>query len=332
MSTTTRPNITAEALLAASLQFLVNSGFIDAAEVGTFAQTTHGLNAAATEERIWASLCNRVWLDKATFPTSVAETMGHRWLYRQWSAPIAKRKPPSDRLSPPSCTADQIHLFVIVRHRGVPIYTNSGSLGGEVLSQLLENGEAVQSLEENPIIITSDDGDFGDGELDGRIQVLRTTDSAMCCVFSSKLKFHGVQRDDDEEIIHHFGINLNRHIRVGTSDLDPDFSFSFDGPLVAPEGSFREMPLRQSSMAKDIKNRFSEPMGFGLSAGVEIVYGESLRLVITSITVKAISLNCDDIRASPPVKVFDSQEQEDKHGVTLLHFLSELQGTEFHEE
>jgi len=78
-------------------------------------------------------------------------------------------------------------------------------------------------------------------------------------------------------------------------------------------------------LAKEIKDRFSEPLSIfaDFCFGFLLDFVEGDVIAIVGIIITAV------FPSGRKVVTFLSQEEEKKHGVTLLHILSELHGNEF---
>ena len=337
-----------DSLLASIVQVLVDTGYLEVADVGKLAQTTRELNTATTDESIWVSLCEREGIKAQDFPRSILEAKGHCWLYQHWSCPVVKRRPPRDRLAPPSCTADQIHFSLHLRHKGAPIY--SQVVSGEDLSEFLGKGNSTWPLK-SPIIIGKAEWETtpldlltyrygyepGDRlglpvvcptldfhQLDVRIHMLRCTDSAMCCVFKSKPK-----RKDIRFIVHPL-VKCERITPQARLDLSRPYDRVSCSLGPSPQDAFDSLPLRDSLLSNEIMMRFAEPLGFSCDIGFDFVdtNGED-HMAITAIQIGALYPRLHENKLSSELAHFESEQEAMKHGVTLLHILSELQANEF---
>jgi len=95
---------------ALSLQSLVDSGHVSVKDVGSLAQVLKERNQGTIEDSIWSSFRQREYplTQHGKGLSPYLERKGYRWLYKYWSTPIVKRRPPPQRLGPPSCSLDDL--------------------------------------------------------------------------------------------------------------------------------------------------------------------------------------------------------------------------------
>jgi len=324
--------------LASIVQPLVDSGFVSVAQVGSLAQVSTDLNKAALEESIWASLCQREYPITAQFPAPVKHTKGFRWLYKKWSTPIVKRRPSPTPLAPPACKAEDISFYVHIKYKDVPVV--SATCSAEDLVPLMEGGRVSISLGSSAILGNAEwdfpgcdklsyeaddcDGfpvwcqDFDVSKLHVLIHVYRATDTSMCCVFDSNdsspllvksAQVHPCLEEGDNEITRKTKFDLSKPRSLGLLSY------------VKPKGGdIRSWPLRDTKEAAEISLRLPYPIR--LAAALQCGVVKDDKFSICSLTLFAMETNGDYGGSG---REFRSQEEAKKHGVTLLHILSELQ-------
>jgi hypothetical protein len=163
--------------------------------------------------------------------------------------------------------------------------------------------------------------EFDEKELNVRIHLFRKTDSAMCCVCRSegheekkrKPLFAHPLIEQGERITHQSKFDFSRE-QVG--------GFFGIGPFKVQ--AIKGLPLRQTTAAAEIRRRFPDPVDFVCYLCFEVVEGDYF--AIAGIGVGALKQSKSD---NNEVVQFNSHKEAKVHGVTLLHILSELQGTEF---
>jgi hypothetical protein len=160
--------------------------------------------------------------------------------------------------------------------------------------------------------------DFDKEEVSVSIHFFRSSDSSMCCVLRDgengfrSLKVHPLV-DDGEGLTDQIRFDLSKEQEGGILGI---------GTFNARD--IKGLPLRQSTAAAEIKDRFPGPVEFTALLYVEVVEGG--HFAITRFSFAAVKQLKD---GTTRLSVFMSHEEEREHGVTLLHILSEIQCTEF---
>jgi hypothetical protein len=72
------------------------------------------------EDSIWASFCQCT----SNYTFAFLEKKGYRWMYKRWSTPVVKRRPPS-ALGLPSCPAENFYSLVQVKYEKNTVYSRS---------------------------------------------------------------------------------------------------------------------------------------------------------------------------------------------------------------
>jgi hypothetical protein len=333
-------------LLAFVVLVLVNNGQVGAKEVGRLSQVSKELRQVNLDDHIWAALCQRHWIGTRHIPKRCLELKGHRYLYRQWCSPLLKQRPPnrlarlyrqcsdlypkkSLSLGPPSCTADEIQLHVLIKYKGVIIV--SEVIEGEGMERFCARtvglklarpfnlgkafwectAEEMRLYQEgqNEYGLNAGCPDFDPANLQVKIHYYRTTDSTMACVLDSKtspqeyfpLRLHP---SPDQTV------DLSREQQGGLLGLGPYRSETIQG-----------LALRKTRQAAEINRRF--PDAIDLSCYVLFKMGKRGDFGMTEIYFDVMK---KPKKADLPAEKFKTRDEESEHGVSLLHILSELQG------
>lgn len=325
------------ALFISIIQPLVDSGYIGAKEIGRIAQMSKEMQAAMAEDSIWASLCRREYPNTESFlPVFLRQKGRYLWLYKRFACPVKKESRQLSPLSaPPSCSSDEILLCVDVKMNGRSILNTVN--GADQYHYLLETG-TVMAKSEAPIVIGKVEWDFTeeqrrdfrrgsatrsllpvrckefDGKkIDTRVHVYRDVpgEPSMCCIFDSD------------------GYTLERSMRArplvdegeeisNETKFDTDCEFRNTVEIKKPFNAIQGWPLRDSDMANAIQRRLGCPIFLKFWLYLRVV--EDDMLAITGFSMEA----CKKLGPDNCPR-FNSQEEKKKHGVTLLHILSELQ-------
>lgn len=329
------------------MQILVDSGFIAAAELGRVAQVSTELNRATSEDSVWASLCQRDYPATSRFKRSFLDGGGYRWMYKRWSCPIAKRRRPLSPLEdPPSCTAKQIFVCAHIRYDGKSAL--SAVLSGHQLDYLLEDGAICWDFAE-PFVIGKAEWNYSERQkldyeaetnsanrsglpvkcnafdadkLDATIHVISSSASrgeSMSRVFdSSELGRPSMTRSPSAHPRLEQGETLTQETKYDTTRDDECGSIIFTIPR---DKTFSAWPLRDSKEAALIQERIEHPLFFKMKIRVGAIKGGNF--VINGFDLFVCKSGIPD--SKPRYPVFRSSEEKEKHGVTLLHILSELQ-------
>ena len=340
-----------QSLLASVVQLLVDSGHLLVPEVGNLAQVSRELHHVTRDDLIWASLCRRHWIGTRHIPRHSLLENGHFRLYKQWLSPMVKRRPPS-RLSrfctqysvynlipkqrqrptrfPPTCTPDQLQLHVLVKYKGISVV--SECITGEGMERFCTNGgiglrfhrpfifgkavweSSEEDMEQYLNGNTARGLDIGCLEFDRDqfeviIHYFRTTDSTMLCLLHQKAT------DCPQEYfpvrLHPDYIDYHEEQERGLLEI---------GPYRADD--LKGLPLRKTREAAEILHRFPEPIDLACYVIFKMV--RRGHFAMTEMYLDAMKKSKNGVIT---VERFKSLQEEKEHGVTLLHILSELQGT-----
>lgn len=332
-----------EAKFASILQPMVDSGFIGVAEVGIMGQLSKMLNRATLEEDIWASFCQQEYENTSLISKQIIAAHGYRWLYKRWSSPVIKRQ--KLLLAPPSCTPKDLKLFIQVRYDGRKIY--SGEISKELVRDLLTVGKGFEHLP-LPVVFGKIEWNFSalervhyergispggrglpvkcneydETKVEARIHLLRKPDSAMCCLYDSQeccpteclLWYLHPKVEADETVTRQAAIDTTKSVKHSKVLME-----NFRNRVV------ENWPLKNCDQATAIMNKFPYPVRLAVVPVPTVVNGT--QFAINRIAVYVVRMN-ETERASTRTEfsLFASDEEEKKHGVSLLHILSEIQG------
>lgn len=331
---------TAVTLLSSALQSLVDSGFLSVQDVGLIAQTCKELNTASIQESIWASFCQREYPMTAKLPQTIKRDQGFRLLYKSWSAPIVKRRPPPTTLGPPSCRLGQIDLVIHIKYEGRPIF-NTALNGEKKLKTLFGVNGGVRVNLRNPIAIGNAVWDFTEAErlvyqygllqerglpvrcenfdpskLSVQIHLYRSLDRGMCCLFSSKTMTRAgpsrlfVHPKNDDSTV-----PITQESKFDLDKGHPHSTISYRRPL---PGEDMAWPLQHTPQANVILETFPDALLF--ETILEVGIDGNGAACITKISLLATAKDAKN-------GVYRRFRNNESHGVTLLHVLSELQAT-----
>lgn len=339
---------------------LVDSASLSAREVGRIAQTCKKLNEVCMEDSLWASFCQREYPATRCFSKQAnvlnEGSKGYRLLYKSWSAPVVKRRPPANKLGPPSCRSHHLFLAINMKYNGTPIYAAMMNLGTKI-GILLETGSVKIKVSSNvsshnnasPPKMTFGKAvwDYGardkalyvrsavrrqhglpvksetfdPSKLDVRIHLYRSHDNAFSCLFSSRdCTIHGQARalvhPEDPE-----NITLQSKFDLTRDQRIHCISLKQLAPDgTQDDGSIRGWPLQHTHQAALIMQAFPHPLFLEPHFGFSVL--EDGDFAITRI---ALHVMTKEGKAKP--RKFKSKQETGNHGVTLHHVFSELQGT-----
>lgn len=247
---------------------------------------------------------------------------GHRWLY--FSFKPTRELPPVlyGPMPPPSCTANDIHLFVQLNHEnGQPLI--AFPIQGDLLEELLTRGEVTYAFEETEF--------RGNGR--------------WCGLWKGDLAGDG--RDEQEEFLLGFELgelgyfelvigSISVHlIRNDDGDLSMRSVFCYEGcgTRAIPKASSHHFelafgsesrgvynpdygyPLQETPSAMKMSSKLSCPVLLEASCNVSIAEGR--RPMVSSLKIRAVQY---DFKTGLVVQ----HPFVEENGVTLLHIFSEI--------
>lgn len=328
-------------MLVSFIQLLVDNGVLGIPELSKLIFLSRAVRDATLDDTIWASLCNREFPNTKFLPRDIFFSKGHLWCYMQWKAGIAEQRP-SRPLPPPSCTANDIVLYIHLKHRGKPFA--SVPILGELMETLVTEGSVDCGIVKPATLgkaewhFTNDEAsqyekgtletplyawwsEFDQREFDVSIHMLRLTDLAMSCVFSP--------RPGDRECLE--GVKVHpKPGKVLTPQTEFDLSKGqqWSNLSFGPWSLTQSLPMKQTALAAEIKSRLPNPVVFSFDCQFSVVEGGLL--AVTGFTIELMKMSGIDEDGHP--ETFDCRKEEASHGVTLLHILSELQGSDLPNE
>jgi hypothetical protein len=314
-------------------RIVVASGFIRAIDVCHLAQTCTDLRKTTSNNEIWSSMCHQDFPSGTTHipPKCIAEK-GYKWLYREWKRSIHDRHAATYDdlpLLPARLSSDQLFLYSHVSVNDRPVHDVPIVLTGNDLLPLLNTGQATIRLQK-PLFLWPVEGydsvfqvipstlqDFSPichGALGScplkmirhQMHLFSSCDGSMRCVFDEK-PTRSIQRKSYLAMIDRRGIEEESFV-----DFGPDFSSYCSC----------QIPLRNSSARVAIESRFSGSLIFFAGSYVCVVEEDGKEFF--AITAIDITIRKFD-RSSGGCDVFDSTQLKEHGGVTLLHYLSEIQ-------
>ena len=331
-----------DACLAAVVAILAERGFLGAKQTLILGQTSKELNQTCADNVVWAPLCHSKWPCTKSLPKEFLDQRSYLQLYRLWSAGIAL-SPHRHPLPPATCTAKDISLFVHVGYKGTSLI-DLNVTGEEMLAPLLEHGEVEIELDRPVVLGTAEWAftarhvkDFGDYHyglpiqsqsrdwtaFNASIHCFRFTDSAMACLFQASKPGHC-------EYGPLGGGGVHPLIQKG-EDISTSCQFDLSKPniftgLTFPDivGEPRQVPpLQQSPMATEILSRMGQLVYFQLDVRLRVTEPNLVAIHAVKIKVTSDEYNEHGWDGS----IFEGTKEVDRHGVSLLHILSELQAT-----
>jgi hypothetical protein len=319
--------------LAPLLLVLAENGFLDAKELGLLAVLSREVCGAVTDENLWKILCQRNYPGTHFLPGNFVEESGYRSLYRQWKDSERARSSFSTQLPPlppPSCSLDDIVLFVHVKHNESVLH--SLSIQGEELKELVEQGPAAFPFSKPVDLGLAIWEDYNDPEwyaglcpYDGEqsfpmkseklhgiyveVHVFRATDMTMSCVIAG-----GSSCEMGDECNVYACPVVEKGERV-TSESKIDWSKRIEpGYLSQREGEYVDLCLSKTALGAHILSRLGR---------------ETLQLLFV-LQVKAME-NTGHLAITELALQFDppwSIKGHKRNGLTLLHVLSALESYE----
>lgn len=242
-------------------------------------------------------------------------------------------------MPPPSCTADDLELYVHLKYKGKPLF--STIVCDEFLNTLVTEGSIGFYLTEPAVLgkaeweqfSAKDISDYEKGtlekplealwdgldaeEFDISIHMFRYSDSTMACVLRPSPEDTNLW--DDGIMVHPKpGKTLTPQTEFDLSREQEPSTISF-GDRYFPE----HPPLKRSSLANEIKRRLPDPVFFSFYCDIGVVDGGMF--AITGFDIEMLKL--EGTVEQSEIDNFDCRKEEATHGVTLLHILSEIQGT-----
>jgi hypothetical protein len=305
---------------------LVDSGYVNVIDINHLSQTCTKLHRVMNRQAVWLSLCEHEFPGSTkVIPHQVLKERGYKWLYRNWTSTIQNQRHTYSNttvsLPPPRLSPYQIMMFVQFSRNEFPLHNVPICLTGDDLTLLLNAGKMTLRLS-NPVMIDTTVQDDLNGlltstyehdvkNLNIRMHLLSIPDATMCCIFDQSKESTMIQiesQNDDET-----------YIDFGPNDIHQYYTC--------------ELPLRHTPNAIEIKKRLSYHsimFHVGLYFGIihkNQIDGEKHDLNhsfgITGLDIQIRKYNNHQSRNI--CTVFDSSQMNQNGGVTVCHYVSELQ-------
>jgi len=305
-----------EGMLEDVLPLLIENAFLDGKDLEILAMTSKELHKAATNDSLWRSLCHSHFPFTKTIELSEREVMGHRWWY--WECQVG---PPSDDdapMPPPSCNLEDVSIVVNVIYKGKAM--SSIIFHSDELDHLIREG-SVRIPIPVPLVFGRADkwqrnrGKYipeswpNQSDLYMTMTILRSNDKVMTgmCKICTK----------DDEFVPIEASSLN-----GTEDgytllSNIDLGSVKKGLVYC--GDHEGFCLRNSPLAFEILSRMLVPAVY-FNVEIELDLYEGKHVAATGLLVKTEEYDDNAVIFS---------DFESRHGVTLLHYLSELAGEKY---
>ena len=313
---------------------LANSGFVSVVDVYNISQTCKEMCRATTNRQsIWKSICLKEFPSgMGQIPPIIVQEKGYKWLYREWKSTIRSSEGHRKRakvylpLPHPRLSADQIMFCIHLNGQNDrPLHKIPIALTGNDLFQLLSDGKMTHCFPEPvhvPIANDVCDGQSkSNNQIHVRIHLLSLSDASMCCVYNERaiLPWHTKYdvKHNDFDIL----AEKPEYIDVGPTDV----------------ATYHNCDLRlgDSPVASEIKQRlFGNTIVFraGLRFAGEsddTIPNQTDRTTSDTFVMPIIGLDIKVMkyeRLQSTCTLFDGIEMDDRNGgVTILHYLSELQ-------
>ena len=339
------------ATLVPTIPIIVAAGFLGAKEVCALSATSKELYHTVNQDSIWACLTLRDHPCVKLLPQSVLETNGYRCAYRMYNTSFTtKRKKPFCPMPPPRLTVNDMELQFQFKCKSGGVVV---PIGGDLLSHLLQTGSAVYELSKPVALTKAKWGKYKQGDLKtsedfdqhkdekGRypiwgkdlavaeieiiVYLVDKTDYSMSCVFDSRKGPLTITPVGGHPFAHPIKRSMEDKVspNSGMDKSDQNCSIVLFGPqeygrqLALKEVQCRKLTLSFSEAANSIANRLSAPIAFCCGFRLGLVDNMN-SFGIDHICVIAVKGGDDH------VEWFNSEIEAEKHGVTLLHILSEL--------
>lgn len=347
-------------MLASVVQLLVNSGYIGRDELSKLLLLSREHHNATLQDEVWLSLCMREFPNTVHIPTELRRARGHLWLYLQWT----KHRSPElasptliqrlsqglrhlhlfGRMPPPSCTANDIKLFVQVNDQNnKPVI--SFPIQGEQLQELLTSHKITCALQEPKVIgnprwrgrahdiMLSSFENGAPSDLRFPVQLTSSHETLLQVRFSTMIHLLRNTGDDcvmrcvlDENTVgnvsYFFPMIVTFSKQNGRVIPATEKHFNINC-LSKPWGGYveKQCSLRKTSLATGPRKTRSYQVNFEISSCKCALLPTGL-VAITSLTMRVVQQDYEISGGSYSAYIAPFKEE---NGVTLLHILSEIE-------
>jgi hypothetical protein len=337
-------------------QLLVDSGYVSIVDIYNLSQTCKDMCRATTyRQSIWKSICLQEFPSGTRqIPPMIVQEKGYKWLYREWKSSIhssegrRKRAKVYVPLPPPRLSADQMVFYIHINGQNDrPLHNIPVCVTGNDLLPLLNDGKMTYCFPA-PVLVPISKNDFDgktktvNNKLHVRIHFLSLLDASMCCVYNERtLSPWRTHEDAYLDDVNHRSVDTTPDkshtiASAGVSKFKSHQSKYVDlGPTDVATYRNCDLQLRNSPAASEIKQR--------LFCTTTIVFRVGLHLADESDNTYSNQADCTSDKSFISINglyievmkyerlqnsctLFESVQKDDKDGgVTLLHYLSELQ-------
>jgi hypothetical protein len=302
---------------------VTRSGFLTSPEAGSLLLLTCSsiLRDYGGSSSVWQDLCLTKWKNSLQLPQSLIQTRGYEWIFRQKSQGLARRLDWPELL-PPTLQPSQLQFYISITRNNKEIV--SQVLEGAKLEELLTTGEVAWTLPEPVRVLddlpcTSSTAPSLLDQYNASIHALRLDTNECCCVHDTTLRKWSPWKEQDEE---------NERMDSSCYNGKPIGSLGF-------RNTYLELDLTDHGHALehriqrvlDPSTRFEECdpyKGFHFRPTLLCVESPTdNQRHFTQLKVAAIYFS-----KSGGSHTYNSQEQSESHGVSLLHLVEQLYGWE----
>jgi hypothetical protein len=296
---------------------VAQSGFLNTKEMGrVFLLTSPKITRQIGNEFIWDSLCSSILPDLALIPG--LSTYSHEWIFREFSKPVSvpsSRRHQFPPISPSTFPAESVVMYLqwfAARSDPKPVATIE--LPIDCLHDLLDKGKATISSCYIPEIFFDINTIH---KLHTRVVCLRK-DRRQCCTLheAGEYTWEIVDDDDDDDD------ESNHSTGTSSSELKIETGNIYFGPK-------NKLTLDESG--RNIEKRLTVPdrdaNGFELLVAAKATRHISNRDCDAYSSWRVCELTLQFwANFNQMVYIFNSQEEVQNNGVTMLHILDQLLG------
>lgn len=368
--------------LASIIQILVDNQLINHVELGALAQVSKQLQAVATHDTVWESLCTTESVCVRDLLQSGQSKMGARLVYKKWISGSIIRTPLTNLscLPFPSCTINDLTIYfnisygtnkldfkvtgpsISILFEKWAVGINPGFFSNEILrfgqakwlEGCFDDDEVIEIREEENTGFPLSDLDFS--KLNVKVRMFRRTDDALISIFDSDSTNSRVIQRGCVQPLRTVGESLsNTSIFDLSQEQTPTIVSLYPAVPVVCQG----LALKTSNHAMEVKSRLQDPIYFGVNLHLKVIEksfrrddhdggagklrpvadgdvtskksddGSAISKDFQFVLAKVELLTRKTIFHGTTVTIPSDQatfeEDAKKHGVSLLHYLSELQ-------
>ena len=271
---------------------------------------------------VWQDLCLTKWKNSRQVPQAIIQTRGYEWLFRQKSQGLARRLDWPELPPPTTLQPSQLQFYISITKDNKEIV--SQVLEGEKLEQLFTTGEVAWTLPEPVRVLdnlpcTSSSCPCPLDQYNASIHALRLDTNECCCVHDTTLRKWKPWKEQDEE---------NERMDSSCYNGKPIGSLGFRNTYLELELTDQGHALEHRiQRVLDPSTRFDECdpyKGFHFRPTLLCIESPTdNQKHFTQLKVAAMYFS-----KSGDANIFNSKEQTESHGVSLLHLVEQLYGWE----